>query len=198
TAPLQATPTPPPTAPPPVAPLPFPAPVAPGPAAPLAPPAPGQPPPTIPVGGDLPAGEGPAPATSREVQSEVGPGLGGGPGAVPPPAVTAALLRRPGALGEQDVPGPEAQALLQATQVLDARFDGDDSVRLAEVLLGESTPSAPPLAQAPPCPEAPRLPNSPPTEVLPEGGIRPSEEPAPLPPLVRWLAVPVALAVAAT
>src|SRR5262249_51857487 len=79
-------------------------------------------------------------------------------------------------------PGPDEQSLLQATQVVAATLDGDDSFRLVTFLLGGNpTPGVPAPAGGDVLTVAP---------AGPEAGE--ADAPEPRTRLARWLAVPAA------
>src|SRR5262249_3116431 len=93
-----------------------------GPATPLAPAAPAARSPVIPPGGGMPAGDGAVTSLGAVVQSELGPGFNSGSYSAVPPSVSAAVfaqMRGNAQLfgGDQDGQAPEAEALVQATQV---------------------------------------------------------------------------------
>jgi parallel beta-helix repeat protein len=181
-----------------------PQPTAPG-LAPLVPPlpsGPGQAPGS--VGGDTQAGD-PAGPSSREAQVELGSSLAGS-NSFDAPTVSSVMAaqawmrtRRDGAAEDRPPLGPEAQAFLQATQVIAANLDGDDSVRVVEILLqrnaepdasgirldaGSDAPA--PVDRAFPPPATPAGPDA-----------APADAPAPRARLVQWLAVPAGATLAA-
>src|SRR5262249_39762458 len=108
---------------------------------PLVPPLPSAPGPAAgSVGGGTQAGD-PAAPSSRGVQVELGSSFAGS-NSFDAPTVSSVMAaqawmrtRRDGAPEDRPPLGPEAQAFLQATQVIAASLDGDDSVRLVEILL---------------------------------------------------------------
>src|SRR5207244_1524442 len=109
-----------------------------------------------------------------------------------PVTAVQARLGRPAAQGaDAGPPGPEAQALLQALQVVAATLDGDDSVTVVEALLQGRVGPAAAVGRASAGADLPR-----------DLADRPAPAPAPpaaVPPgrLLKWLAASVAVAYAA-
>jgi hypothetical protein len=82
---------------------------------------------------------------------------------------------------------------MQATQVVAATLDGDDNVRIVEVLLERNAARK---AQASRTAVVQRVVERPAPAAAPKAVL--ADDPAPLTSLVKWLAIPAVLALAAT
>ncbi len=163
----------------------------------------------ITVGGGLPDDEGALTPPSTQRALAFGSRFDGSAGPALPPvsamsAVQARLVIRPAVLGAgRALPDPEEQSLQQAIQIVAATLDGDDSVHLVEVLLGRNAvPATTRLIPAgrtrPPVLDAPQAavvvaPAA--AAVGPEAML--ADTPTPLGQLVKWVALPAGVALAA-
>ncbi len=108
------------------------------------------------------------------------------------------VIGRGGQDADRAPPGPEAQSLVQATQVVATTNDGDDNVRVVELLLARNNVPTTPRESSPPVGNAPPIPGDLPVAVPVAEEAAPDDTSPPLTSLVKWLAIPAAVALAAT